>query len=417
MADTAPAAPVAAPATATAPVTAPVTATPPVRPQDVPRDILADFAPVTAEALVRALAACGFTGAGYRDLHADLASLAMSDMEAWAHYFRHGRQEHRRIQVSPRIDDYIPLFRLPIANAATRQALLFEFWSNQEHWAGDTTEWNADVAGIADAIAGAGALPYVVIGDSHSHCYSKPVIHADRLLAPIHLLCSGGSALGLNNPHSRSGYGSAALGFFSRLADKPGRWPVRILFKFGQVDAEFVSVFRRIRQGQTLFAFSDFERFARDSVAQYEAFLRRVLGVFPHAERLRVCGVFPPALADGIWRSGYVNAHIGFLETGEEVTRLAEAVRRLEIPDLLTRTRMHALYNGLLQMMAARLGIGFIDDFSPLLSGAGVVDRAYTGDHEGHDHHLSPGALEPVLGRLVVTHATPRPWGASPYGR
>lgn len=383
---------------------------------DFPEDVLKSLAPATKPDLLSALAACGFSAAGYLALHDDLRGTGMPEYDALGHYFRFGIHEGRRIPASPRVDDFLPLLRLPIADTKARRTILFQFWTNQERVADETTDWNADVAAVSAALTAAGALPYVVLGDSHSHCYSKPLIHDDLLLAPIHMLCSGGSALGLANAKSRSGYGTAIRAFFSRQAAQAEQSTVRYLFKFGQVDAEFVSVFRRIQDRQTRFVLGDFEQFARDSVARYETFLASVLEIFPYPERIKVCGIFPPALADATWRTGYVNAHIAFLETGQQVASLAKAVRDLEIPDLLTRTHMHALYNGLLQVACARLGLVFINDFTPLLSGAGVVERVWTGGNQGNDHHLSPEVLGPIIGALVKIHATPRPWGASPYG-
>lgn len=382
---------------------------------DLPEEILRQFAPATETAIAEALAACGFDPQAYVALHDDLRGTGISDFEAIDHWFRHGVPEGRLIPASPRVGDYLPLLRLPIADMELRRVVLHQFWTNQERVAGEATDWAADVTAVSNALFEAGALPYVILGDSHSHCYSKPIIHDDMLLAPIHMLCSGGSAMGLVNARSRSGYGNAIRDFLARQAAEAGNSNVRFLFKFGQVDAEFTFIFRRIRARQTSFSMAEFERFAQESIARYRSFLHDVLTIFPHPERIKVCGIFPPALADETWHDGYVNAHIAFLETGREARSLARAVRAMEIPDLLTRTRMHALYNGYLQVACAQLGVVFIDDFNPLLSGAGVVDRAWTGPHEGRDHHLAPLDLAPVIGTLIRTHATPRPWGEPPY--
>ena len=382
---------------------------------EVPRDILAGFAPTTATALIEALDACGFDAAGYRDMHKDLTTRGMSADEAWVHYFRHGCKEGRRFPARAGMDSYGPLIRLPVADPEARRTVLWRFLENRQIMAGDAVDWNVDVAGSAAALFAAGALPYVIVGDSHSHCYGKTVIHAGRLLVPIHMLCLGGSAQGLNNPRSRSGYGPAVLDFVRRQGRDAAQSEVRFFFKFGQVDAEFVSTFHRRTERQTAFRLADFEAFARSSVNRYEAFLGKVLREFPFPDRIKVLGVFPPALADAVWRAGYVTAHIGFLETGEDGETLAAEIKQLEIPDLLTRTRMHGLYNGLLQIMCARLGVTFVDDCAPLLSGNGVVDRAWTGDHEGRNHHLSPDALLPITGMLISRHAQPGVMGASPY--
>src|SRR6185437_11761165 len=52
-----------------------------------------------------------------------------------------------------------------------------------------------------------GCRPFLLVGDSHSNLYRRSSVRATEWLTPIHVLCSAGSAQGLVNPASRSGYG------------------------------------------------------------------------------------------------------------------------------------------------------------------------------------------------------------------
>jgi len=160
-----------------------------------------------------------------------------------------------------------------------------------------------------------------------------------------------------------------------------------ILMKFGQVDIEFVQVFKRLASGEALFSQAAFDAFADETIALYAAFLA---GVVPVAQRgrVRVMSLFPPALSDSAWREGYLNAHMvavhGPPDTGDLTARLAD----LEIPDLGQRTALHAAVNVRLRAAIEAQGFVWGDDFTPWLGQDGLLDPAWLGPAAGRDHHL-----------------------------
>lgn len=174
-----------------------------------------------------------------------------------------------------------------------------------------------------------------------------------------------------------------------------------MFFKFGGVDAEFVWNFQRIRDGETSFSVDQFSAFAERSVAQYMSFVEKITAIVS-PRRMVILSIFPPCLSDAKWAQGYVNGHIGYLETDQAIDDLKAATLRLEIPNLETRTAMHAIYNEELRRGAARLGVRFADDFTPLLAECGkVIDTKYFAKYGGRDHHIDGVPAEPILIDLI----------------
>jgi hypothetical protein len=155
-----------------------------------------------------------------------------------------------------------------------------------------------------------GCRPYVLIGDSHSSLYRRSGVASDQWLAPMHALCIGGSALGLKNPASTSGYGSLIKRFIAQIeAVAPIGSGLPIVFQFGQVDTEFVFNFRRIRGGQRAFDMPAFASFCQESVQAYLSFLT---DVFRQDQRgnVSILSILPPSLSDQALIDGYVNGRI-----------------------------------------------------------------------------------------------------------
>jgi hypothetical protein len=239
------------------------------------------------------------------------------------------------------------------------------------------------------------ASPYLIIGDSHSGLY-RHVISSPRPLVPVHLLISACSAVGLGNRDSRSG----AARRLAPLAEAIGSVPA--IFKFGQVDVEFVHAFKRIDAGQARFDPEEFDGFCRRSVGSYVGFLD---DHFSHAA-VTLASIFPPTLSDEAWRQGYVNAHIADTESDRPLEELRASMKQLQVPTLFERTRHHAYYNEILRDHAGRSGFAFVDDFSPFIGADGVVDSRFLPTTGGRDHHLekSPTAtiLRNIISRTVI---------------
>lgn len=234
------------------------------------------------------------------------------------------------------------------------------------------------------ALRALGAVPYGVVGDSHSRMLVRRNARDGRWLAPIATLETGASARGLAGDGGRSGAGPRVRAALTRLLaveDLP------ILVKFGQVDVEFVHTFKRLAAGAEAFDEAAFSLFVTETVSRYVDFLTAAVPAADRA-RVRVMSLFPPTLSDAAWRSGYVNAHLADLHGPGSADGLGEALARLEIPDLERRTRLHAGVGELLRQAVEAEGFRFGDDLAPLLGPEGVVDPALLGSAAGGDHHI-----------------------------
>ncbi len=248
------------------------------------------------------------------------------------------------------------------------------------------------------AIRNTGAQPYAVIGDSHSRLLVRRARDPNgRWLAPLWWLETGASARGLGRADARSGAGGRVRAAIDQAL---GRIEAPVLLKFGQVDIEFVQVFQRLERRERTFDPAAFQVFVLETMARYVAFVTGAVAPADRA-RVRLCGLFPPALSDAAWRIGYLNAHITAMHGPAARDDLAERLAGIEIPDLARRTALHRDANIALAMAAEAEGLGFLDDFTPFLSGAGEVDPRYLGPAQGADHHLDFHAVRPqVVDRL-----------------
>jgi hypothetical protein len=222
-------------------------------------------------------------------------------------------------------------------------------------------------------------------------------------LAPIHILCSGGSARGLANPDSRSNYRTFLLRWAKHGAGRWTRSGVPVFLMFSQVDVEFVWILRRIRERQYSHIASEFERYSQESVQAYESFLRELCGWLDPA-CLRICAIYPPTLSDGSWAKGYLNAHIGYLEGDREIDALAQETSKLQVPDLASRCQMHAEHNERLRQMCADNRLTYIDSFRPFVDASGLVEARFYADHKGEDHHLDYAPTDAIMRDLVTRH-------------
>lgn len=247
-------------------------------------------------------------------------------------------------------------------------------------------------------LVGLGARPYAVIGDSHSQLLVRRSRQADgQWLAPLWWLETGASARGLGRPDARSGAGARVCLALRKALDMPD---TVILLKFGQVDVEFVQVFKRLEAGRTVFDLVDFHAFAEELVGRYVAFVADAVPPQDRA-RVRLCSLFPPALSDAAWRGGYVNAHIAQVHGPMDGADLSSRLAGLEMPDLAARTALHAHVNAALAEAAAAEGFTSYDDFALFLGAGDVVDPVYLGEAAGADHHLDFHATRAQVSEML----------------
>lgn len=331
--------------------------------------------------------ALGFDHEHYARTYPSLGHLGPAELAA--HYHACGRVERLEARFARSLGEGQALIetmalpeaqknrlRLDIAAAASRQA---DIW-------GRSVELTTELLRPTSA-----HRPLLVIGDSHGQQYlTEDVLRAGGLL-PAPFLCTGASARGLGNPASRARAGERIENHLRARRDEIAG--ELVLFKFGQVDLEFVYDYRRIREGRRGFDLSHAAEFARDCVRRYVAFLARLQAETP--ARLVVTAALPPALNDAALREGYMNAHIVELHAQVSPEALRQELQLLEMAPWQVRTGLAGIYNRELAAACAAAGLAFHDDFSPMLGPDGVIDPELILWHGGIDHHLcftSPAA-------------------------
>jgi hypothetical protein len=359
-------------------------------------------APVPPHDFIDLLYWTGFSIHAYRNHYADLAALDQGPTSILGHFFNYGLDERRCPPMTLHRDALVPLARLPIADTRFRAKLLTvlggRLFADLAHPYGPaiTERWPA----VRD-LRGQGARPYFIAGDSHSHQFNLTGSRADEWLLPIHLLCTGGSAAGLGNPTSRSGYGTHLREAIRAIDALPGADELPVILQFGQVDIEFVHHFRRVRDNKRALDLHDYRAFCDDMLERY---IRFVADVFDLSRRPRVllASVFPPALSDAAWQQGYVNEDISRRESDESVQALSAGIRLLEIANFRQRTEIHLYFNAELKAACARNGFGFIDAATPFLGADGLLNPAYSASEvHGFEHHLDGRFTYPGMVDLI----------------
>ncbi|MEJ0018039.1 MAG: hypothetical protein WDN25_16020 [Acetobacteraceae bacterium] len=362
----------------------------------------ADCAPVPPADFVAALLRTGFSPEAYRDAYGDLRQQGMGATDALAHYLRVGIHEQRPVSVRPDRRALAALIRLPLADGDLMAQLVMSLLgrpladAKPPFGAALTERWPL----IRD-LAREGACPYVIAGDSHSSNYSLMGRRGGRWLVPLHLICHGGSARGLGNPASRSGYGTALREAVRTIRGLPCADDLPFLLQFGQVDIEFVHHFQRVRDGRHSLDLAEYRAFCATTLQRYIGF---VTDLFEPSRRdnVHLVSVFPPALTDDAWRHGHLNDDIVRRESEMSREELAAGIRGLEVANLAQRTAIHAAYNEALEAACRLHGFGYVDGFTPLLGADGMLDPRYLiPEGHGFEHHVDSRRTYNVLSRLV----------------
>jgi hypothetical protein len=362
-------------------------------------------------ALVGIVGALGFSANQYLRTNPDLADAGLDEAGATFHYLSCGAlSEQRRFNASIQPGDrswIAALEAFPLDSTASRMLLvnlmLNRIWSDRTPFDAEQG-MNGEFLGVCRR---KGIRPLLMIGDSHCQAYLVPQEIGGIVHIPLPMVCHGGSAAGLANPDSRSGFGTGITRFLDLHGSLVRDFELPCFFKFGQVDAEFVWIFRRAQRDETSWSMAEFETFAGRAVTRYMEFLERLSVAHDLVGQVRVLSIFPPTLSDASWHKGYVNARIGRLESDLAGDVLSAKVRQLTIPTQWQRTRLHALWNASVMAECARRGLLYVDDFQMLLDHRGLVDGAFTTGHDGADHHLAVsrmgGVARTIFGRYAAT--------------
>lgn len=374
-----------------------------------PAAFAAFCAPVSARDFIDLLLRTGFSAEAYRDHYDDFTPLNWGPTQALRHLFNHGLNERRAIPMTLDRDALVALARLPIADTGFKSKLLTGLarylFADLGHPYGPAIVERWQV--VRDLVR-QGARPYFITGDSHSHHLNLTGARGTEWLLPIHLLCTAGSATGLGNPVSRSGYGSLLRDAIRTIQTLPDEEEIPFLFQFGQVDIEFVHHFRRVRDGGRALDLETYGMFCDATATRYIDFVADVFDL-PRRKRVFVASVFPPALSDAAWKQGYVNDDIARRETDMSVEALSAGIRELEIANFRQRTEIHLRFNARLKAACELLGFGFLDVATGFLGADGLPDPLYISpERQGFEHHLDArqtytGLLKPIWQALDVT--------------
>lgn len=290
----------------------------------------------------------------------------------------------------------LPIKRINKSNVIA--AFINSYWMGDRIW---NPETSIDAAGWKDIMMSAynAGDPVIIIGDSHSSVYRRSIFvpkteYAQELnILPIHLLCLGGSARGLSNSSSRSQYGNKIKSIRDMIYPQIKK-NTPIIFKFGQVDIEFVYNHKRIIDKKFIFDLSDYIFFVNKVIDDY---LNYVKFIFPDRNVI-IASVFPPTLSDEHWREGYKKA--GIISLTEKDRRiLDEDLEKLEIPDWEQRTVLHEIFNKILREKSSLLDLKYLNDFTPFLQG-NKVSEEFIRPQGGNDHHLDHESTFQVIRNL-----------------
>lgn len=356
----------------------------------------------------RLMAAAGFDPGAYRCGSGDLSRALDGDSASFRHFFEFGFKESRSFDITLNVDAFVDFAdymksvdRAEVADgllqAAIRQST--DVSKIQTYLGLHKNLFDEDIRII------------FVIGDSHTDVYRSSFHREDKLIVPVQLKCTAGSAAGLGNPNSVSGYGKVILGWLSQIFESNVFDGIPILFKFGQVDTEFVFTYKRAKGLQIQHSEQEYEKFVRQSVKRYVTFLKRAI---PKHQRYRVdvSTIGPPILADEYIRDGgYFSSEIASREAFDEAQELHRRLSLLQYPDLQSRTKMHALFNSALINAVRPLGFGISDDFTPCVGPDGIALQCLWSHNGGRDHHLAihKETFEPILAdRACMMRVKPR---------
>ncbi|NIJ09058.1 hypothetical protein FHS31_002688 [Sphingomonas vulcanisoli] len=326
----------------------------------------------------------GFDPGSYADAHPDTSAGPL------LHFLSYGARERRQfpIELNPTAFDASD----PIEVIAALSDCYFNGFGDQLDLALPA------IWAKVDKLIELGAKPIIVIGDSHTGLYRRTPLCYDGWVLPLVCLFSAGSARGLSNPNGRTQYRQRIEGLLGWLATLPKTVAPPVIFKFGQVDVEFVSVFKRIERREKHFDEEAFADFSRETVDRYLAFLMSVAPASSY-----VATIFPPTLSDASWRDGYANAHVVDIENPGTLDSVRQSVRGLTVPNLSERTSHHALFNQLLACGVEQTTLSFWNDFNAALGTDGTVDPQWVGSAGGNDHHLDFFATRPLFENLLTS--------------
>ena len=204
----------------------------------------------------------------------------------------------------------------------------------------------------------------LIVGDSHTN-WLKFDNH-------VHLLCSAGSAKGLNNPKSTSGYNNLIINHVKNNNYK------HLLFLFGGVDVDFSFIHNLLKNPEL-----DYKKFNITVINNYLEFITNNF----RDKSVIILSVGLPVLDDEHLKTGLLNGHINALES-INVANLNNDLLRVNLPNIFKRTEITLHFNQILKTQIRNLNlpnIKFLDitSFTYDASLKRIQDKFFT----RRDHH------------------------------
>ena len=162
----------------------------------------------------------------------------------------------------------------------------------------------------------------LIVGDSHSinvTCENS-----------VHLLCSAGSAKGLNNPNSLSQYNKVII---ENVKNNPYEF---LIFNFGGVDMDFSFIHKFLDTCSHI----NYKDFNLEVIHHYLQFITENFS----DKKVILLSVGLPTLDDEHLKEGLLNGHINYLEN-YDVTSLKEKLANISLPDIYWRTVITIHFN------------------------------------------------------------------------
>ena len=200
-----------------------------------------------------------------------------------------------------------------------------------------------------------------LFGDSHIHWINNTNITKH--------LFSAGSAMGLNNPNSVSGYQNKFLEIYKNIPESE-----KIILKFGQVDTEFV-YYIKLASNNNL----SFVDFANDSITKYFNFIINNLDI----SRITIMSIYPPVVNDKDFPIALTDLH--FMDNSFK-NEINNKLKNINLPNIYERTKYNKIYNEILYNKCKEHSLKFIDMFSMLINDQLVTSYV---NHNIRDHHLT----------------------------
>ena len=204
----------------------------------------------------------------------------------------------------------------------------------------------------------------LIVGDSHTNS-----ITFDNY---THLLCSAGSAKGLNNPNSISGYNNLIINHVKNNNYK------HLFFLFGGVDVDFSFIHNLLKNPEL-----NYKKF---NIAVIKNYLEFITNNF-HDKSVIILSVGLPVLDDKRLSSGLLNGHINTLES-IDLEKLKNDLLHVDLPNIFKRTEITLHFNQQLENEIRNLhlpNIKFLDitSFTYNDSLKRIHDKFFT----RYDHH------------------------------